>query len=144
MSSEGGTHCVFESVCELRGVVCSWHTLERRASPHLWEPQQKAVSVHCVRAVFPTRGPSGWKGSVSVSPDMDVYSSCGQPCCLLKRIHLTVFDVFDTHKHRDTHFFRLGGVGENKRYWVMEFCECELYPWWRWQYLGHLGQHLLY
>jgi len=56
------------------------------------------------------------KGSVSVSPDMDVYSFCGQLHCQLKRIHLTVLMCM-THTRTHTHTF-LGEIGEKEKHWL--------------------------
>lgn len=99
--------------------VCKWENRNRGEwcvqATGLWEvvahgseTLNKRSSLSIVLVLdFPREARLLEKGSVSVSPDMDVYSFCGQLHCQLKRIHLTVLMCM-TH----THFL---GVDRRKR-----------------------------
>lgn len=74
----------------------------REVVAHGSETLNKRSSLSIVLVLdFPREARLFEKGSVSVSPDMDVYSFCGQLHCQLKRIYLTVLMCM-THTY--THF----------------------------------------
>ncbi len=89
-------------------------TDSREEVAHSWETQQKAVSIHCVSAGFPTRGPSAWKGeciSFSWHGCLFILWPTAPPA---QKDSPYRFDVYDTH----THF--LGGDRWKKKHWHME------------------------
>lgn len=74
-------------------------TDSREEVAHSWETQQKAVSIHCVSAGFPTRGPSAWKGeciSFSWHGCLFILWPTALPA---QKDSPYRFDVYDTHTH---------------------------------------------
>lgn len=71
----------------------------REEVAHNWETQQKAVSIHCVSAGFPTRGPSAWKGECicfSWHGCLFILWPTAPPA---QKDSPYRFDVYDTHTH---------------------------------------------
>ncbi len=87
----------------------------REEVAHSWATQQKAVSIHCVSAGFPTRGPSAWKGeciSFSWHGCLFIPWPTAPPAQKDSPYH---FDVYDTHTHT---FWE--EIGEQEKHWHME------------------------